>query len=116
VRDVHELKGYLSRCTDAARMAYGRKRKLVPRQFIIIGTTNETTDYLKDSTGARRFWPVRIVEFDIARLRADRDQLWAEAAHCEAAGASIRLDPTLYPVAARSTARASLTGKAGRAS
>jgi predicted P-loop ATPase len=43
---------------------------------------------------------VRIVEFDIARLRADRDQLWAEAAHCEAAGASIRLDPTLYPVAA----------------
>src|SRR5262249_23316898 len=48
----------------------------------------------------RRFWPVRIVEFDIGRLRADRDQLWAEAAHCEAAGASIRLDPALYPVAA----------------
>jgi hypothetical protein len=97
--DVNALKGYLSRTVDSARMAYGRKRKVRARQFIIIGTTNETRDYLKDATGNRRFWPVQIVEFDLDLLRAERDQLWAEASHLEAAGASIRLDPSLYAVA-----------------
>ncbi|MGH9886444.1 MAG: virulence-associated E family protein, partial [bacterium] len=97
--DVHALKGYLSRRFDEARMAYGRKRKKMMRQFVIIGTTNETTDYLKDGTGNRRFWPVRINEFNLEALRSDRDQLWAEAAHCEATGSSIRLDPSLYAAA-----------------
>lgn len=98
--DVSALKACLSRQRDEARMAYGHKNTRVPRQFVIIGTTNETEGYLRDATGNRRFWPVRIQRFDLERLRADRDQLWAEAAEAEALGASIRLDPRLYEAAA----------------
>ncbi len=98
--DVAALKSFLSRRVDEARMAYGRKKKVLPRQSIIIGTTNETQGYLKDSTGNRRFWPVSIGAFDAGAIRRDRDQLWAEAAVAEAAGESIRLDPKLYAEAA----------------
>jgi predicted P-loop ATPase len=98
--DVAALKACLSRQHDEARLAYGHKSTRVPRQFVLIGTTNETDGYLRDATGNRRFWPVRILRFDLDRLRADRDQLWAEAAVAEAAGESIRLDPRLYAEAA----------------
>jgi predicted P-loop ATPase len=98
--DVAALKACLSRQRDEARMAYGHKSMRVPRQFVIIGTTNETDGYLRDSTGNRRFWPVRVQRFNLEKLRADRDQLWAEAAEAEALGESIRLDPRLYEAAA----------------
>ena len=97
---VQALKACLSRQRDEARLAYGRKNARVPRQFVIVGTTNETDGYLRDTTGNRRFWPVRIQRFDLARLRADRDQLWAEAAEAERLGESIRLNPALYEAAA----------------
>src|SRR6185436_7521750 len=82
--DVASLKACLSRQRDEARMAYGHKSTRVFRQFVIIGTINEKAGYLRDATGNRRFWPVRVQRFDLARLRADRDQLWAEAAEAEA--------------------------------
>ena len=99
--DVGALKACLSRQIDEARMSYDRKQTVNARQFIIIGTTNETDGYLRDPTGNRRFWPVRIQRIDIDKLKGDRDQLWAEAAVAEAAGESIRLDPSLYEEAAR---------------
>lgn len=98
--DVTALKACLSRQIDEARMSYDRKPTVQARQFIIIGTTNEMDGYLRDPTGNRRFWPVRIQRFDVEALRRDRDQLWAEAVVAEAAGESIRLDPALYAEAA----------------
>jgi predicted P-loop ATPase len=97
--DIEHLKSFLSRQIDRARMAFGHFVLEVPRQCIIVGTTN-VVEYLKDTSGNRRFWPVRIQQFKIAALRHVRDQLWAEAAAREAAGASIRLDPKLWPKAA----------------
>ncbi len=54
--------------------------------------------------GNRRFWPVTVGTIDLDRIRADRDQLWGEAATREAAGESIRLDSRLWAEAAKAQA------------
>jgi predicted P-loop ATPase len=99
-REAEQLKSFLSRQVDGpVRLAYGRLPTTVPRQFVIIGSTNSRLAYLKDHTGGRRFRPVAVTRFDVEALMADRDQLFAEAAAREAAGASIRLSPTLWTAA-----------------
>jgi len=97
--DIDKVKAFASRDTDRARMAYDRAVTEAPRQCVIIGTTNSER-YLRDLTGNRRFWPVRVGRFDLDTLKRDRDQLWAEAAAREASGASIRLPEWLWPAAA----------------
>ncbi len=84
---------------DKARLAYGKLTTEQPRQCVFVGTTNDG-HYLRDTTGNRRFWPVRVGQFDLAGLRRDRDQLWAEAATREARGDSIRLPERLWAEAA----------------
>jgi predicted P-loop ATPase len=99
--DIEHLKAMLSRCVDGpVRMAYDHFPLERPRAFILIGTTNSSL-YLKDPTGGRRFWPVRVGMFQIDLLRAVRDQLWAEAAHYEGRGESIRLAQNLWGDAAK---------------
>lgn len=90
--DASALKAYLSRQHDTYRKAYDHKATQTPRQFVVIGTAN-ATDCLHDPTNNRRFCPVSVRHFDLEKLRADRDQLWAEAAAAEALGESSHLDP-----------------------
>ena len=97
--DVEKIKALLSRDTDRARTAYAKTVTDARRQCVVIGTTN-AEQYLRDLTGNRRFWPVRIERFDLVSLTKDRDQLWAEAALREANGESIRLPEELWAVAA----------------
>lgn len=96
--EVESVKSMLSRRVDKARMAYGRLSEEHPRECVFFGTTNDSA-YLRDMTGNRRFWPVRVERFDLQALRRDRDQLWAEAAVREASGAAIRLPEHLWAVA-----------------
>jgi predicted P-loop ATPase len=98
--EVEHIKAFLSRRHDRARLVWDKLTANVPRQFVVAGTTNAGR-YLKDITGNRRFWPVATPQFDLAALRRDRDQLWAEAAMREARGDSIRLDPSLWSEAAK---------------
>lgn len=72
------IKQVLTCRTDRYRAPYGRSSKDNPRMSIFVGTTNER-HYLKDSTGARRFWPMTIKTIDLEKIRRDRDQLFAEA-------------------------------------
>lgn len=81
--DVRTIKAFITRTTDKVRLAYDRRAGEFPRQCIFIGSTNDD-QYLKDDTGGRRFWPIAcmllgMLEIDTDRLRANVDQLWAEA-------------------------------------
>lgn len=96
-KEADHMKSFLSRRTDGpVRLAWDKVPSQKPRQFILIGTTNSLTGYLKDFSGARRFWPVRVDAIDLDGLRQVRDQLWAEAAFRESQGESIRLSPQLW--------------------
>lgn len=76
--EVNLIKDILVRKSDYIRLPYARVHKDFPRQSVFAGTTNKTT-YLKDETGARRFWPVQIGIVDIQRAKDEREQLFAEA-------------------------------------
>lgn len=98
--DTDKLKSFLSRAWDRGRLAYARVPEERPRQFVIFGTTNHT-NYLNDDTGNRRFWPVHVTNFDIASLRRDIDQIWAETVELYNAERYYVMDPSLYKEAAR---------------
>jgi predicted P-loop ATPase len=78
--DFNLVKTYLVRRVDTVRPHYGRLSADVKRQSVFIGTVNEG-EYLKDPTGNRRYWPVRVGLCDADGIREIRDQLFAEAFH-----------------------------------
>ncbi|MCU1327483.1 MAG: virulence-associated family protein [Bryobacterales bacterium] len=81
------IKGFMSATFDRFRLPYGKNIIEWPRDCVFAGTVNHDA-YLRDETGARRFWPVRCGAIDIKALARDRDQLWAEAIAEFRAGAS----------------------------
>lgn len=82
--DVARIKQFLSLRADRYRAAYGRNVRELPRCCVFFGTCNQM-DFLQDTTGNRRFWPVDVgcipCRFNVWRdLTAPViDQLWAEA-------------------------------------
>ncbi len=84
--EVEIVKAFISREEERFRPAYGRNEIRYARQCVFAGTTNKG-DYLRDETGNRRFWPVKVGDLcDTDGLLRDRDQLWAEALHAFNAG------------------------------
>lgn len=86
-RDATRIKAFASSAVDYYRPSYARRARAVPRQTVVVGTTNDD-QYLEDVTGARRFLPVRITAIDLDAVERERDQLWAEALHRYRAGES----------------------------
>lgn len=81
------VKAFLSRRVDKYRPSHARQEIAAPRSVVFIGTTN-SLGFLRDATGDRRFWPIRVLkEIDLAWLRENRDRIWAEVVELEAAGA-----------------------------
>jgi predicted P-loop ATPase len=78
--DVETVKSFITRADDKFRQSYGVNVESHPRQCIIVGSTNSTSGFLRDVTGNRRFWPVRVNQ---GKKRVwemtDIDQIWAEA-------------------------------------
>lgn len=83
--EAEAVKAFITRFVDRYRPPYGRQVIEVPRQGILVGTTN-TEEWLRDATGNRRFWPFDCTKADAAWVREHRDHLWAEAAAREAQG------------------------------
>jgi putative DNA primase/helicase len=73
-------KQFFTQNDDRYRSPWGKRPATVKRQCVFSGSTNQTV-YFKDETGNRRYWPIACTRADIAELKADRDQLWAEAVH-----------------------------------
>lgn len=89
--EVETIKAFLSRSVDRYRPPYGKGFVERPRQGVLIGTTN-SDDYLRDTSGNRRIWPIRCRSADPDWVHVNREQLWAEAAVREAAREPIWLD------------------------
>jgi putative DNA primase/helicase len=79
--DVETVKGFVTRTDDKYRASYGVNVESHPRQCIVVGTTNSESGFLRDITGNRRFWPVRVSGEGIKKAwdLNDIDQIWAEA-------------------------------------
>ena len=76
--EIESTKAFISRQEERFRPAYKRKEITYKRRFVFIGKTNQGS-YLRDKTGNRRFWSVRVGTIDLVALKHDRDQLWAKA-------------------------------------
>lgn len=101
--EAETIKLYISKQTDRFRPAYGRRLQEFPRQCIFIGTTNET-QFLRDTTGNRRFW---VVDTPNDPPRDMWDELtpetvrliWAEAVELYKAGEELYLPRELEKMA-----------------
>lgn len=80
--EVEQIKSFISKQSDNYRAAYARRTQEHPRQCAFFGSTNDV-EFLRDVTGARRFWPVLVD--NTGRKMAEKlndheiDQIWAEA-------------------------------------
>lgn len=99
------IKLFISKQVDRFRPAYGRRTQEYPRQCIFIGTTNES-QFLRDTTGNRRFWVVDTPNDAALDLWEDLTQetvdlIWAEAVLLYQAGEDLYLSGELEAEARR---------------
>ncbi len=102
-KEVEKVKQFISKPYDHYRSAYARFAKDNPRQCVFYGTTNDD-DFLTDTTGNRRFWPIKCGKTDKHNVFKLTDeyvsQVWAEAVTWYKAGESLFLNREVSGLAA----------------
>lgn len=89
--DVSALKAFITKGKVTVRKSYGRNDISGAAMCSFIGTVNNTTGFLADETGSRRFYICRLTGIDWTYRDLDVDQLWAHAVSEYQAGASPHL-------------------------
>lgn len=94
--DIEKVKAFLSTSDDKYRPSYGKVVESHPRQCIIIATVNGERGYLRDITGNRRFWIIKLHQKRQRRTwnfsEAFRRQFWAEAKELWKSGEKLYLE------------------------
>ena len=94
--DVETIKSFISRTDDKYRASYGVAVENHPRQCIIVGSTNAEGGFLRDITGNRRFWPVKVSGNSPKKAwsltKEDVDKIWAEAMYLYNQGEKLYLE------------------------
>ena len=97
--DIDKVKAFISRQDDKYRASFGRRVTPHPRQCVFFGTTNSENGYLRDITGNRRFWNVKVTgqgKYKPWDMTAEVvQQIWAEVAEIANAGEKLYLDADL---------------------
>ena len=94
--EVETLRSFLSRQNDIYRASFGKRATPHLRQCVFFGTTNAEKGYLRDTTGNRRFWPVKTPggsrKHSWELSSEDIRQIWAEVLVYVKAGERLYLD------------------------
>lgn len=97
--EVETLRSFLSRQNDIYRAAFGKRATPHLRQCVFFGTTNAESGYLRDTTGNRRFWPVKTPgtssKHSWELTEKDIRQIWSEALVYVNQGEKLYLDPSM---------------------
>lgn len=102
-QETSAVKQFLSKREDIYRAAYGRRTERHPRRCVFFGTSNDR-EFLKDTTGNRRFWPVDVGVHPAKKsiwndLLGEVDQIWAEAYMYWALGEQLHLTKDIEDMA-----------------
>ena len=94
--EVETLRSFLSRQNDIYRASFGKRATPHLRQCVFFGTTNAEKGYLRDTTGNRRFWPVKTPggsrKHSWELSGEDIRQIWAEVLVYVKSGERLYLD------------------------
>lgn len=77
--DQSALKAFITKQVVSVRKAYGRHDTKKPALCSLIGTVNNTTGFLADESGSRRFMITKLDKIDRRYQMLDLDQIWAQA-------------------------------------
>ena len=94
--DIEKVKAFLSTSDDKYRPSYGKVVESHPRQCIVIATVNGERGYLRDITGNRRFWIIKVHQKKQKKTwnftEEYRQQFWAEAKEIWRSGEKLYLE------------------------